>query len=275
MYFKKFEDLTFADHYIFEKVLHENQDICKELLERLLKIKIDHIEYPEIEKTISPYYETKGVRLDVYLKDTDKVFDIELQNAIDFDLAFRTRYYQSMIDTDNLLKGEHYSKLPESFIIFICTYDPFEKNLSTYTFENRCIENLDIRLNDKIIKKFFNAKAYKQENDVAIKSFLKYIISRETSDDFTNRIEAFIKDIKSKEANKKEYSSVNIHDQDIYFKAKNEGLKEGISQGFSQGSQQKAIETAKNLFLKNIPMDIIAECTGLSIDFIKTLKDNS
>ena len=56
MYFKKFEDLTFADHYIFEKVLHENQDICQELLEMLLKIKIDHIEYPEIEKTISPYY---------------------------------------------------------------------------------------------------------------------------------------------------------------------------------------------------------------------------
>ena len=29
MYFKKFEDLTFADHYMFEKVLHENQDICQ------------------------------------------------------------------------------------------------------------------------------------------------------------------------------------------------------------------------------------------------------
>ena len=42
----------------------------------------------------------------LYLKDSDKVFDIELQNAIDFDLPFRTRYYQSMIDTDNLLKGE-------------------------------------------------------------------------------------------------------------------------------------------------------------------------
>ena len=271
MYFKKFEDLTFADHYIFEKVLHENQDICKELLETLLKIKIDHIEYPEIEKTISPYYETKGVRLDVYLKDTDKVFYIELQNAIDFDLAFRTRYYQSMIDTDNLLKGEHYSKLPESFIIFICTYDPFEKNLSTYTFENRCIENLNIQLNDKIIKKVFNAKAYKQENDVAIKSFLKYIISRVTSDDFTNRIEAFIKDIKSKEANKKEYSSVNIHDQDIYFKAKNEGLKEGISQGFSQGSQQAKIETAKNMLKDNLDIQTILKYTGLSIEEIKSL----
>ena len=89
------------------------------------------------------------------------------------------------------------------------------------------------------------------EKDVAIKSFLKYTLSREASDDFTNRIEAFIKDIKSKEANKKEYSAVNIHDQDIYFKAKNEGIEEGfsqgISQGINQGAQQKAIETAKNL----------------------------
>ncbi|MBQ3024126.1 MAG: hypothetical protein IJD23_02330 [Spirochaetaceae bacterium] len=47
MHFKKFEELTFADHYIFEKVL-QNAEICQELLERLLKIKIDHIEYPEI-----------------------------------------------------------------------------------------------------------------------------------------------------------------------------------------------------------------------------------
>ena len=267
--FKKFEDLTFADHYMFEKVL-QNREICQELLERLLKIKIDHIEYPEIEKTISPYYETKGVRLDVYLKDSDKVFDIELQNAIDFDLPFRTRYYQSMIDTDNLLKGEHYSKLPESFIIFICTYDPFGKNLSSYSFENRCIENLNIQLKDKIIKKFFNAKAYEQENDIAIKSFLKYIISRETSDDFTHKIEAFIKDIKSKEANKKEYSSVNIHDQDIYFKAKNEG----IAQGISQGEYQAKIETAKNLLTMNISIENIAKATGLPIDTVKTISNN-
>ena len=81
MYFKKFDDLTFADHYMFEKVL-QNPEICQELIERLLKIKIDHIEYPEIEKTISPYYETKGVRLDVYIKDSDKVFDDEKDVAI-------------------------------------------------------------------------------------------------------------------------------------------------------------------------------------------------
>ena len=108
---KKFDDLTFTDHYMFEKVL-QNREICKELLERLLKIKIAKMEYPEIEKSISPFYETRGVRLDVYVKDTDKVFDIELQNAIDTHIPLRTRYYQSMLDTDCLLKGQYYSELP-------------------------------------------------------------------------------------------------------------------------------------------------------------------
>ena len=160
--FKKFEDLTFADHYIFEKVL-QNREICQELLERLLKIKIDHIEYPEIEKTISPYYETKGVRLDVYVKDSDKVFDIELQNALDDDLPLRTRFYQSMIDTDNLLKGQDYSELPTSFIIFICNFDPFDLNLPIYTFKNRCEENTSLSLNDKTIKLIYNSTAYENE----------------------------------------------------------------------------------------------------------------
>ena len=156
MYFKKFDDLTFADHYMFEKVLHENQDVCQELLERLLKIKIDHIEYPEIEKTISPYYETKGVRLDVYVKDSDKVFDIEIQNNSGISLPKRMRYYQSMVDMDSLLKGQDYSELKESFIIFICNFDPFHQDLPCYTFKNLCIQDKNLELCDETTKIIFN-----------------------------------------------------------------------------------------------------------------------
>ena len=64
------------------------------------------------------------------------------------------------------------------------------------------------------------------------------------------------------------------YDTDIAVQ-RQEAYEDGMEQGISQGSQQAKIETAMNLFLKNIPMDIIAECTGLSIDFIKTLKGNS
>ena len=276
MYFKKFDDLTFADHYMFEKVLHENQDICQELLERLLKIKIDHIEYPEIEKTISPYYETKGVRLDVYVKDSNKVFDIELQNINDEDLSLRTRFYQSMLDTDNLLKGQHYSELPKSFVIFICRYDPIGKNLPIYTFENRCLENLEISLNDKSIKKIFNATAYNQEKDLEISAFLEYIYNQEAVDDFTSKLTSIVERIKKQEVNRKEYNSMNLHDQDNFRRGKKEGysagLSDGISQGISQGIEQTKIETAKNMISTSLgTLEQIAQITNLPLQTIKDL----
>ena len=47
--------------------------------------------------------------------------------------------------------------------------------------------------------------------------------------------------------------------------------EEAFEKGLSQGEYRKAIETAKNLIAKKISIDIIADCTGLSVDVIKTL----
>ena len=58
----------------------------------------------------------------------------------------RTRYYQGMIDMDELKKGQYYTELKESFIIFICTFDPFGENLPMYTFRHRCIEKEGLEL---------------------------------------------------------------------------------------------------------------------------------
>ena len=267
---KKFEDLTFTDHYMFEKVL-KIPEICKELLERLLKIQIERLEYPEVEKTISPYYETKGVRLDVYVKDNNKVFDIELQNSTDLNLGLRTRYYQSMLDTDNLLKGQHYTELPDSYIVFICKNDPFEKELPIYTFQTVCIENPNLTIKDNAIKKIFNAKAYNKEEDVAIKSFLQYINNNKTVDDFTQRLDSFVEKIKQEEVNRKEYQSMNIHDQDTFLRGKNEGFEAGMQQGMQQGIQQKAIETAKNMLEMKLTIKQIFQATGLPLETIENL----
>ena len=121
---KAFDELTFSDDWMFQKVM-QNPAICAELVARLLHINVDHVEYPELEKTIAPYYQSKGVRLDVYLKDSDKVIDIECQANLKPALGKRTRYYQSMIDIDSLMKGEKYDSLKESYILFICKNDPF------------------------------------------------------------------------------------------------------------------------------------------------------
>ena len=48
---KPIEELTFTDDFMFGRIM-QNPEICKGLLERLLEIKIDKIEYPILQKTI-------------------------------------------------------------------------------------------------------------------------------------------------------------------------------------------------------------------------------
>ena len=55
---KPIEELTFTDDFMFGRVM-QNPEICKGFLERLLEIKIDKIEYPTLQKTISPHYKSK------------------------------------------------------------------------------------------------------------------------------------------------------------------------------------------------------------------------
>ena len=174
---KSVDELSFTDNGMFQEVLREPQ-ICTEFVERLLKIKIGHIEYPELEKVIEPFYTSKGVRLDVYLKDENKVIDVELQSYPQEALGKRTRYYNSLVDIDCLMKGQDYSELKDCYILFICKNDPFkdENNkpfgMPCYTFQNKCKENPVVNLNDKSIKVIYNSSAYEQEKDERIKWFL-------------------------------------------------------------------------------------------------------
>ena len=57
--------------------------------------------------------------------------------------------------------------------------------------------------------------------------------------------------------------------QDTY----DSGFSAGEERGISLGEHKKAIETAKNMRFRNIPIDVISECTGLSIEVIQDLAD--
>ena len=65
----------------------------------------------------------------------------------------------------------------------------------------------------------------------------------------------------------------NMRDIMMKKQAYNEGVTDGISQGISQGAEQKAIETAKNMLLKLIPVDVISECTELPIETVQKLAE--
>lgn len=152
------ENLKISNDFIFAKVMR-NPQLCKGILERLLEICIDHIVYPEEQKTIDITKDSKSIRLDVYLKDgKGTVYNIEIQTTNSKNLPKRTRYYQGMIDLNAIEKGSDYMQLPQSFVIFICTFDAFGTGQQKYTFRNVCKEEPNIALNDGTVKIFFNTK---------------------------------------------------------------------------------------------------------------------
>ena len=262
---KRFEDLTFADDGMFQAVLHE-PDVCAELVERLLGVRVKKVEYPELEKTIAPYYISKGVRLDVYLKDGDKVIDVELQSRHQDALGKRTRYYQSMVDCDSLMKGEDYTKLKESYILFICKHDPFEDaggqkfGLSRYTFRNVCDENSSVNLDDKTLKVVYNASAYEKERDEKIRAFLKFVCTNDPGEDeYSNSLFATVEKLKVNEKFRLEYAAMNIHDMDLIRESKKEG------------AQAKALEDARSFYANGASIELIAKSLGMTQEEVKEI----
>ena len=58
------------------------------------------------------------------------------------------------------------------------------------------------------------------------------------------------------------------------FDAEQRGKKVGYCEGLSDGISQAKIETAKNMLRNNITLDVIADCTALSIEEIKLIANN-
>ena len=48
--------------------------------------------------------------------------------------------------------------------------------------------------------------------------------------------------------------------------------REAFEDGVAEGVEQAKIETAKNFIQKNIPLETIAECTGLPLEKVQELK---
>lgn len=264
---KPFDELEFCDDFMFHKVMQDDE-ICKGMIERLLKIKIDHIERPELQKEIRPYYRGKGVRLDVYLRDSTNIYDVEMQNITKEALPKRLRYYQSMVDADALLRGQDYTALNDSHIIFLCIKDPMNKGLPVYTFLETCREDTNILLNDGSHKYFFNASAAEVEEDIEIRAVLNYIISQEASDTFTERIKQFVNMVKADEESRGEYMIESLAMQD----SRRAGRKEGIE----EGRQEKAVEDARKLLeLNTMSIEQIAYVTELPIEQIRGLQNQT
>ena len=76
--------------------------------------------------------------LDVMAEEagTKRRFNVEMQVKTETVLAKRSRYYHAQMDMDALLTGETYDQLPDTYVIFICDFVPFDSRLYRYNIRN-------------------------------------------------------------------------------------------------------------------------------------------
>lgn len=270
---QKWEKATLADNFIFCSVMSHNLDLCRELLEMLLDIRIDYVKLVQSEKTFFPDFYSKGIRLDVYVKDgSGRSFDIEMQTVNTKNLSKRSRYYQSAIDVDNLKSGEDYEELKQSYVIFLCLFDIFGNGLPIYTFQNRCNENGSILLNDGTTKVFFNARMYDKMPTEKLRNFFKFLLDNEpAASDFTARIEDRIKLAKTNIDERRRFMTVE-QEIKLYGKHKfQEGYDKAYTVAYKESAKETCVQNARKLKSKNVSAEIIAECTGLPVEKVREL----
>lgn len=79
---KEYEELSFTDDFMFGKVLQTHPDICKELIELILNVKIKDISFLDVQKSMKITSDGKGIRFDAYVEDDkNTVYDIEMQTT--------------------------------------------------------------------------------------------------------------------------------------------------------------------------------------------------
>ena len=266
---EKWNSLTLANNFIFCKVLEENPDVCKELLEMLLDIKIDRIEQPKSEQTFKTDFDSRGIRLDVYVKDgTGRCFDIEIQTSNYMRLEKRARYYQGLMDVDSIQSGQEYSALKDSYVIFLCLGDAFGHRLPVYTFRYRAEEDKNILMNDGTVNIFFNATMYDKMQSENLRSFFKYLCGKNSDDNFTDRLSALVERVKMNAQWRHRYMTI---EQEIKLQVEAR-TKERLNEKLNEKLDESKLEIAKNLLKINISPEQIAMATGLSLEQVKNLE---
>ena len=197
-----FQNLTISNSFMFAVVMEDTEN-CKGLLEMVLEFPVARIEL-STEKSIIHHPQYHGVRLDVYAKGDDNTrYNVEMQVLYNSNLPKRSRYYHSQIDMDIISTGTDYKELPDTYVIFICDFDPFGFGKYKYTFDMICTETGEM-LDDGARTIFLSTKGTNGlEVSEGLRKFLEFVkadpadSTKDFSNDYVRSLQKSVSKIKS------------------------------------------------------------------------------
>lgn len=267
---KSLQELTIKDNFLFGAVMSIEEN-CRKFLEMALGFSIAHVEVSK-EKSLIYHPEYKGIRLDIYANDENHThYNVEMQMTPKKELGRRSRYYHSQVDMELLQSGHVYEELPSAYVIFICSFDPFDKQRYCYTFRNQCLEDGKVCLRDGSETLFLSTEG-KNTSEVpeSLVKFLQFVKAdledseKDFKDAYVQELQKSIYQIKRSREMGERYMVF----EEMMRDERNEGRKEGRKEGRLEGKREAVLKLLEvfGTIPQTLSEQILSECNSEKLD---------
>jgi len=264
-----FETLPLKHQFMFGQVFQRPQ-VCQLFLEELFHWPIEKIEYVHREKDLNDSYVSRGVRLDIYIRNSDQVYNVEMQTEREPSLLRRIRYYQSGIDREELRKGVPVSQLPESYIIFVCDYDPVGAGHACYERQMNWKDS-DLDCDDGTHVVLLNSRYTKENTSPAILELLDYIRTNDDAAEYSSKLMAQTKEqVKTVRLDRELGASYMYLEAEMQFRYER-GERAGLEKGLEKGRIIQVIEQTCAKLKKGKSIEEIADALEQDVSTISAI----
>lgn len=291
---QKLNRLPLSNDYVFKRVFAKegNEGLLKDLLESILDIDINRviIQNPEL---IRETKEGKTGVLDIKAEINDNtVIDIEIQVENEYNISERSTVYMGKLISNQLNKGDTYSKLKKSILINILNFNYFKRN-SYHSIAHMKFE--------KTKEQKYVDMGYEKEDEIATKDVEVHYIEIpkfiKKNPGTNTKIEQWLWTIVGKEEkvkmaeskNKEVKKAVKVLDEMSMSKEEREryeaiqkyefnyntGVRNAREIGIQEGEKRKQVEIIIEMLKNNIDIEQIKKITKLTKEEILKISKNS
>jgi len=269
---KTLSELTLLDKFLFDQTMDIPEAHAAALQIILGQEDLKLLTGGQTEKEVRTAPWLRSVKLDVYaVGDDGTVYDTEMQAGYRDDLATRSRYYQSLIDSSLLEPGTiSFNNLNRSCIIMITPFDLFGKGKYCYTFRPRCDEDHEVILQDKAVRIFLNTKG---TNDHEVRreliDFLHYVecvdekVAEQSGSERIQKIHACVSRIKTSETIGVKYMQTWEEKIVIREEGREEGREEAYVQAVRNLMEKLGLTVGEALDMISVPEQMREKCVQL------------
>ena len=236
--------LTLMDD-LFMQVVLEEQACTEYILQTILDKSSLKLMEQRLQKRL-PNLHGRALVLDCLCTDEKGLlYNIEVQNSSAGAIPKRARYHAALMDTHTLKKGEKFSKLPESYVIFITDKDVLGEGEQLYQIE-RVIRKSGNLFKDGSHILYFNTT---RQDDNALGKLAKDLKEANPKEIQSKVLSHRVASLKEGKLDKEGEKKMNVLLEKYRKKAVEEGMEKGMEKGIEKGIEQgiqKGLEQGKN-----------------------------